>query len=75
MFRICRYYPGGHFNPHYDGFFELSPNDRSMKTIMVYLNDIDEDEDFQMLNDLSTEGKDSNGAGGATNFLNEELYG
>ena len=46
-----------------------------MKTIMVYLNDIDEDEDFQMLNDLSTEGKDSNGAGGATNFLNEELYG
>lgn len=38
-FRICKYNPGGHFFPHYDGGFEILPSDRSFKTFMVYLND------------------------------------
>jgi len=36
--RLCRYQPGGHFAPHYDGNFIRSPIERSMKTFMLYLN-------------------------------------
>jgi len=36
--RFCRYYPGGHFAPHYDGAFARSENERSLLTFMIYLN-------------------------------------
>ncbi|XP_041354681.1 uncharacterized protein LOC121372442 [Gigantopelta aegis] len=38
VFRLCRYYPGGHFAPHFDGHFVESATVRSMKTLMLYLN-------------------------------------
>ncbi|XP_013387162.1 uncharacterized protein LOC106156453 [Lingula anatina] len=39
LFRICKYQPGGHFAPHFDGHFVSSSEKRSMKTFMIYLND------------------------------------
>jgi len=36
--RMCRYKPGGHFAPHFDGNFIRNSNERSMKTFMLYLN-------------------------------------
>ena len=36
--RLCRYDPGGHFGPHFDGEYEDAPTRRSFKTFMVYLN-------------------------------------
>ncbi|KAL6066982.1 Fe2OG dioxygenase domain-containing protein [Balamuthia mandrillaris] len=36
--RLCRYKPGGHFAPHFDGTFIRSFHERSMKTFMLYLN-------------------------------------
>eukprot|EP01012_Entosiphon_sulcatum_P001915 TRINITY_DN10365_c0_g1_i1.p1 TRINITY_DN10365_c0_g1~~TRINITY_DN10365_c0_g1_i1.p1 ORF type:complete len:309 (+),score=63.63 TRINITY_DN10365_c0_g1_i1:35-928(+) len=38
VFRLCKYHPGGHFSPHYDGDFQRSPDERSFKTFMIYLN-------------------------------------
>lgn len=38
IFRLCRYHPGGHFAPHYDGFYAKNSHERSMKTFMLYLN-------------------------------------
>lgn len=38
LFRLCRYLPGGHFAPHFDGHYDRSPAERSLKTLMVYLN-------------------------------------
>lgn len=38
LFRLCRYLPGGHFAPHFDGHFDKSCSERSLKTFMVYLN-------------------------------------
>ncbi|KAK6181570.1 hypothetical protein SNE40_009397 [Patella caerulea] len=38
VFRLCRYFPGGHFAPHYDGFFGRSSSERSLQTLMLYLN-------------------------------------
>jgi len=38
VWRLCRYSPGGHFAPHFDGTFVRSTNVRSMKTFMLYLN-------------------------------------
>lgn len=38
VFRLCRYHPGGHFAPHYDGHFLESSGFRSLKTFMMYLN-------------------------------------
>eukprot|EP01006_Ploeotia_vitrea_P028514 TRINITY_DN61187_c0_g1_i1.p1 TRINITY_DN61187_c0_g1~~TRINITY_DN61187_c0_g1_i1.p1 ORF type:complete len:310 (+),score=62.95 TRINITY_DN61187_c0_g1_i1:65-931(+) len=38
VFRICKYDPGGHFSPHYDGDFRRNPNERSFLTFMLYLN-------------------------------------
>merc|ERR1712070_450286 len=38
-FRMCRYEPGGFFLPHTDGICMVHPvDDRSLKTLMVYLN-------------------------------------
>lgn len=37
--RLCKYLPGGHFAPHYDGNFVKNSQVRSMKTFMLYLND------------------------------------
>jgi hypothetical protein len=38
-FRICKYEPGGFFQPHYDGGFDYDRQHRSIKTFMLYLND------------------------------------
>jgi prolyl 4-hydroxylase len=38
-FRFYRYEPGQYFRWHYDGAFERSPKERSMLTLMIYLND------------------------------------
>jgi hypothetical protein len=39
-FRLCKYHPGGHFGPHYDGDYVVDPvRYRSLKTFMIYLND------------------------------------
>ncbi|XP_076442848.1 uncharacterized protein LOC143281518 [Babylonia areolata] len=38
MFRLCRYMPGGHFAPHFDGHFVKSSQERSLQTFMLYLN-------------------------------------
>jgi hypothetical protein len=38
-FRVCRYAPGGFFQPHHDGGFDYSKQHRSIKTFMIYLND------------------------------------
>lgn len=40
FFRLCKYNPGGHFAPHYDSDFIIDPlGHRSLKTLMIYLND------------------------------------
>lgn len=36
--RCYRYAPGQYFAPHFDGSFVRSPNERSLLTLMVYLN-------------------------------------
>ncbi|KAL4237219.1 hypothetical protein ACF0H5_001937 [Mactra antiquata] len=38
IFRLCRYLPGGHFAPHFDGHYDKSASERSLKTLMLYLN-------------------------------------
>lgn len=38
VFRLCRYLPGGHFAPHFDGHYDKTSSDRSLKTFMLYLN-------------------------------------
>lgn len=39
---MCKYEPGGHFAPHFDGHYVLQGDDeatvRSLKTFMMYLN-------------------------------------
>jgi len=37
--RLCKYDAGGHFSPHYDGDYRLSSSDKSLQTVMLYLND------------------------------------
>ncbi|XP_005090674.1 uncharacterized protein LOC101858459 isoform X1 [Aplysia californica] len=38
VFRLCRYFPTGHFAPHNDGYFVRSASERSLQTFMLYLN-------------------------------------
>lgn len=38
-FRCYRYTPGQHFKPHYDGYFERNPRERSELTFMIYLDE------------------------------------
>ncbi len=38
-FRCYRYRPGQHFARHYDGYFERDTGERSLLTLMVYLNE------------------------------------
>lgn len=38
-FRVYRYEPGQCFRWHFDGAFERSPTERSMCSVLVYLND------------------------------------
>jgi len=38
LWRFCRYYPGGLFKRHYDGYFERDIHERSFYTFMIYLN-------------------------------------
>jgi predicted 2-oxoglutarate/Fe(II)-dependent dioxygenase YbiX len=37
-FRCYRYQPGQYFAPHYDGAFQRNPRERSLLTMLVYLN-------------------------------------
>ena len=37
--RICRYKPGGFFSPHHDEAVVKNDRERSLQTLMVYLND------------------------------------
>jgi hypothetical protein len=41
-FRFCKYDPSGLFLPHYDGIYIKGMNERSILTLMFYLN-----EDFE----------------------------
>jgi hypothetical protein len=36
--RFCKYTPGGHFGPHYDGPYIINDNERSLQTLNLYLN-------------------------------------
>ncbi len=36
--RFCRYFPGQHFSPHIDGYYEVDREHRSWFTFMIYLN-------------------------------------
>ncbi|KAK7471519.1 hypothetical protein BaRGS_00035858 [Batillaria attramentaria] len=38
VWRLCRYTPGGHFAPHFDGHFVRSSQERSLQTFMLYIN-------------------------------------
>lgn len=40
LFRICRYKPGGFFFPHFDGARDEGIHCHSLKTFMMYLNDV-----------------------------------
>lgn len=37
--RFSKYYPGGHFKKHRDGGFVIDDNNRSVFTILIYLNE------------------------------------
>ena len=39
VFRVVRYFGGGHISPHYDGEWVTDDQTRSIKTILLYLND------------------------------------
>jgi len=36
--RICKYFPGGHFGPHFDGPYIRNSDERSLQTLNIYLN-------------------------------------
>jgi hypothetical protein len=36
--RMSKYVPGGHFGPHFDGPYIKDENNRSLKTLNIYLN-------------------------------------
>jgi len=57
VWRLCKYLPGGHFAPHFDGYFVKDFNQRSMKTFMLYLNGSDDGE--------------AGFEGGTTNFVDD----
>lgn len=61
IFRLCRYFPGGHFAPHFDGFYMKNPNERSMKTFMIYLNDDFEDGSTNFVKESQTLYKNEEG--------------
>ncbi|XP_070180405.1 uncharacterized protein, partial [Littorina saxatilis] len=39
VWRLGRYQPGGHFAPHFDGYFVRNSKERSLQTFMLYLNE------------------------------------
>lgn len=41
-FRFCSYGKGDHFKAHCDGFWQASYRKRSFATLMIYLNDVDD---------------------------------
>jgi len=59
--KICKYNPGGHFAPHYDGCLVKSSTLRSMKTFMLYLNDDFEGGCTNFLNEELRSKKDPSG--------------
>ncbi|XP_061173180.1 uncharacterized protein LOC133191693 [Saccostrea echinata] len=61
LFRLCRYYPGGHFAPHFDGYYTKSPEERSLKTFMIYLNGDFNGGSTNFVDEAQTLHKDKNG--------------
>lgn len=61
LFRLCRYFPGGHFAPHFDGFYSKSPGERSLKTFMIYLNGDFDGGSTNFVDETQTLHKDENG--------------
>jgi len=59
--RICKYYPGGHFGPHHDGPFIANENERSLKTLNIYLNGEFEGGHTNFLDEKSPDNKDEQG--------------
>jgi hypothetical protein len=52
LFRLCKYDTGGHFSAHFDHDYVIDPlRLRSMKTVMIYLNDDYEGGRTRFLND------------------------
>lgn len=43
-FKFCRYEPGGFFKAHYDSAFQRNREERSLFTVMIYLNSGDFEE-------------------------------
>ena len=39
VYRVVKYTSGGHISPHFDGEFVIDNDNRSIKTILIYLND------------------------------------
>lgn len=50
-FRVCRYDPGGFFLPHHDEGFDYDREHLSLKTFMIYLNDVFEGAPTTFYND------------------------
>ncbi|XP_048737946.2 uncharacterized protein LOC125652647 [Ostrea edulis] len=61
LFRLCRYYAGGHFAPHFDGYYTKSPQERSLKTFMIYLNGDFDGGSTNFVDEAQTLHKDENG--------------
>lgn len=38
--RVLKYEPEGHFSPHFDAEYQESPGRKSLRTFMIYLNDV-----------------------------------
>lgn len=56
-FRVHKYNPGQFFPPHYDAVYEKNANEKSLLSVMIYLNGPANDDGF---------------SSGTTNFLNPE---
>jgi len=61
IWRLCKYKPGGHFAPHFDGSFIRDTKERSMKTFMLYLNGGFEGGSTNFVDESQTLWMDSNG--------------
>ena len=61
IFRLCRYQPGGHFAPHFDGHYVKDSNERSLKTFMLYLNSDFNGGSTNFINDKQKLYKDESG--------------
>lgn len=60
-FRCYRYHPGQRFAPHYDGAFQRNATERSLLTMLVYLNECEEGGSTRLI-DLDLEVQPRTGA-------------